>query len=56
MRMVQEHVGECPTRWATVQLIAAEIGCAAQTLHDWTNKAEVDGGKRAGVASLVEMA
>ena len=33
--------------------IAAKIGCTAQTLHDWTKKAEVDGGKRAGVPSEV---
>jgi len=51
--MVQEHVGEYPTRWAAVQSIAAKIGCAAQTLHDWTKKAEVDGGKRAGVPSEI---
>ena len=25
------------------------IGCTAQTLHEWVKKAEVDGGKRAGV-------
>ena len=47
--MVQEHIGEYPPRWAAVQSIAAKIGCAAQTLHDWTRKAEVDGGKRPGV-------
>ncbi len=53
VRMVQDHVGEYPTRWAAVQSIAAKIGCAAQTLHDWTKKAEVDGGKRAGVPTDV---
>jgi len=53
VRMVQEHVGEYPTRWAAVQSIAAEIGFSAQTLHDWTKKAEVDGGKRAGVPSEI---
>ena len=45
--------GECPTRWAAVASIAAKIGCAAQTLLDWTKKAEVDAGKRAGVPSEV---
>ena len=51
--MVLEHVGDHPTRWAAVASIAAKIGCAAQTLHEWTKKAEVDGGKRAGVPSDV---
>jgi len=53
VRMVLEHAGEYPTRWAAVVSIAAKIGCAAQTLHDWTKKAEVDGGKRAGVPGEV---
>ena len=39
--------GEHPTRQAAVASVAAKIGCAAQTLRDWT-KAEGDGGKRAG--------
>jgi transposase len=53
VRMVLEHVGEYPTRWAGVESIAAKTGWAAQTLHDWTRKAEVDGGKRAGMPSEV---
>jgi transposase-like protein len=53
VRMMLEHAGEYPTRWAAVVSIAAKIGCAAQTLHDWTRKAEVDGGKRAGVPGEV---
>ena len=53
VRMVLEHAGDYPTRWAATELIAAKICCAAQTLHDWTKKAEVDGGKRAGVPTDV---
>lgn len=53
VRMVLERVGEYPSRWAAVESIAAKIGCAAQTLHEWTKKAEVDGGKRPGVTSDV---
>ena len=33
--------------------IAAKIGCAGQTLHEWVKKAEVDSGMRAGVPSDV---
>ena len=29
--------------------IAEKIGCSAQTLNEWVKKAEIDGGKRAGV-------
>ncbi len=53
VRMVLEHTGDYPTRWAAAVSIAAKIGCAARTLHEWTEKAEVDGGKRAGVPSEV---
>ena len=53
VRMMLEHVGEYPARWAAVEPVAAKIGCAAQALHEWTKRAEVDGGGRAGVPSEV---
>jgi transposase len=31
--------------------VSAKIGCAAQTLNEWVKKAEVDGGKRAGITT-----
>ncbi len=34
VRMMLENAGDYPTRWAAVELIAAKIGCAAQTLHE----------------------
>ena len=53
VRMLREHAGEHPTRWAAVQSIVAKIGCSAQTLHDWARKAEVDAGQRPGASSEV---
>ena len=47
--MVLDHTREHPSRWAAVVSIAEKIGCSAQTLHEWVKKAEIDGGKRAGV-------
>lgn len=32
VRMVLEHAGDHPTRWAAAVSIAAKIGCAAQLL------------------------
>ena len=49
VRMVRHHEGEHASRWAAVSSIAAKIGCAAQTLHEWVKKAERDSGVRAGV-------
>jgi transposase len=49
VRMVLEHAGEYPSRWAAVSSIAIKIGCNAATLHEWVKRREVDQGTRAGV-------
>jgi len=41
----------CVARWAAVSSIAAKIGCAAHTLHEWVEKAEVDSGAKPGLAT-----
>ncbi len=53
VRMVFDHERDHASRWAAVVSIAAKIGCAAQTLHEWVKKTEVDSGRRVGVSSEV---
>ena len=49
IRLVLDHQGDYPSRWAAVVSISEKIGCSPPTLHEWVKRAEVDSGKRAGV-------
>lgn len=51
VRLVQEHRGDYPSLWATVESIAPKIGCVATTLLSWVQRAEIDSGMRAGVTT-----
>lgn len=49
VRMVLHGAGQHGSRWQAILSISAKIGCSANTLNDWVKKAEVDGGRRAGI-------
>jgi transposase len=51
VRVVLDHQGDYPSRWAAIESVAQKIGFAPQSLHEWVRKSEVDSGKRAGVPS-----
>ena len=48
VRMVSEHGGERALQCAAIGLIAAQIGCRAETLRQWVRQAERDQGLRGG--------
>lgn len=51
VRLDFDNEGQHGSRWQAIMSIAAKIGFAPQTLNDWGKKAEVNGGKPAGVSS-----
>jgi transposase-like protein len=53
VRMVREHRSEHVSQWAAAESIAAKLGCTAQTLQNWLNKADVDAGVKAGVPTEI---
>jgi transposase len=51
VRMVEEHVEEYGSHWATIQSIAQKIGCSSETLRKWVVQAQRDAGHRPGLTS-----
>ncbi|GAN81526.1 Transposase [Acidocella aminolytica 101 = DSM 11237] len=51
VRMVFEHQNDHASQWATIESVAAKIGCTAQTLCNWVRQAERDQGLREGLTT-----
>jgi transposase len=51
VRLVLDHQDEHESQWAAIVSVAGKIGCTPETLRTWVRRAEVDGGRRAGVTS-----
>ncbi len=51
VRMVLEHEREHNSQWATIESIAAKIGCTAETLRKWVRQVERDEGRRPGLTT-----
>jgi len=51
VRMLHEQEASHTSGCAAMQSIAQKIGCTAETLRKWVERAEVDGGRRPGVTT-----
>ena len=51
VRMVFDHRGEFDSQSAAIKSIAGKIGCGADTLRTWVQRAEIDAGQRDGVTT-----
>jgi len=51
VRLVDEARSSHRSQWATIESVAAKIGCTPQTLHTWVRQHETDSGLRDGVTT-----
>lgn len=51
VRLVQEHLNEYESEWATISSIAPKIGCTPETLRSWIRKQDRSQGIVNGMSS-----
>ena len=51
VRMVVEQASEQGSEWAAICSVASKLGCNAETLRKWIRRAQIDAGKRPGLAT-----
>ncbi len=51
VRMVQQSIEETGERWGVVSRVARQLGTGEQTLRNWSERADVDAGRRPGVTT-----
>jgi transposase-like protein len=48
VRMLLEHEGEYPSRWAAIKSISTKMGCSSEALRSWLRKVDQDAVKAPG--------
>lgn len=51
VRLVLDHGHDHTSRWAAIRSIAEKMGCSAEALRNWVQRAEVDAGARPGLTT-----
>ena len=51
VRLVQDHLGECPSVTAASAAVAKQVGVGKESVRRWVIQAQVDGGQRQGATS-----
>ena len=51
VRLVLEQQNDYESQWATIESVAAKIGCTRETLRRWVRQAERESGQRAGLTT-----
>jgi len=51
IRLVREHAGDYPARWAAMKAVSGRLGMSTETLRKWIRQAGVDEGAAPGVSS-----
>ena len=51
VRMVHEQEAAHASQWSAIRSIAQKIGCTPESLRRWVRRAEIDGGRRAGMTT-----
>ncbi len=51
VRLVQEHLKDHPSQWATMRSVAEKLGCTIEARRRWVRRAERDQGQRPGLTT-----
>jgi transposase len=51
VRMVHEQIAEQGERFGVISRVARQLGIGTESLRNWVNQAETDGGQRPGVTT-----